>query len=165
MEKMEYNIGNAIRRLTLQQKSSVAFLKGHGELNNMQVFGAAVGIADFYTVDSVIFDQKISRLFDVKVTDSITGDFTIEGIKYDLLIIAKPTLPFSNYEKFLLDQFVMRGGRILWFVDPVMAEMDSLMRYPEMPVLARELNLEDLFFRYGVRMNTDLLQDVNALPN
>ncbi len=164
MEKMEYNIGNAIRRLTLQQKSSVAFLKGHGELNNMQVFGAAVGIADFYTVDSVIFDQKISRLFDVKVTDSTTGDFTIEGIKYDLLIIAKPTIPFSNYEKFMLDQFVMRGGRILWFVDPVMAEMDSLMRYPEMPVLARELNLEDLFFRYGVRMNTDLLQDVNALP-
>ena len=164
MEKLEYNMGNAIRRLTLQQKASVAFLKGHGELNNMQVFGAAVGIADFYTVDSVVFDQKISRLFDVKITDSTTGDFTIEGIKYDLLIIAKPTLPFSNYEKFLLDQFVMRGGRILWLVDPVMAELDSLMRYPEMPALARELNLEDLFFRYGVRMNSDLLQDVNALP-
>ena len=164
MEKLEYNIGNAIRRLTLQQKANVAFLKGHGELDNMHVFGAAVGIADFYAVDSVVFDQKISRLFDVKITDSTTGDFTIEGIKYDLLIIAKPTLPFSNYEKFMLDQFVMRGGRILWFVDPVMAELDSLMRYPEMPALARELNLEDMFFRYGVRLNADLLQDVNALP-
>ena len=164
MEKLEYNVSNAIRRLTLQQKASVAFLKGHGELNNMQLFGAAVGIADFYAVDSVVFDQRISKLFDVKITDSTTGDFTIEGIRYDLLIIAKPTLPFSNYEKFLLDQFVMRGGRILWFVDPVMAELDSLMRYPEMPALARELNLEDLFFRYGVRMNTDLLQDLNALP-
>jgi ABC-2 type transport system permease protein len=164
MEKLEYNLGNAIRRLTLQQKSNVAFLKGHGELDNMHVFGAAVGIADFYSVDSLVLDNKISKLFDIKITDSLTGEFTIGKIKYDLLVIAKPTLPFSDYEKFLLDQFVMRGGRILWFVDPVVAELDSLMQYPEMPVLARELNLEDMFFRYGVRLNTDLLQDINALP-
>ena len=164
IERLEYNMGNAIRRLTFQQKSSVAFLKGHGELDNMHLFGAAVGIADFYSVDSLVMDHKITRLFDVKMRDSVTGDFTIEGIKYDLLVIAKPTLPFDNYEKFLLDQFVMRGGRILWFVDPVVAELDSLMRYPEMPALARDLNLEDLFFRYGVRMNSDLLQDMNALP-
>jgi len=164
MEKMEYNLGNAIRRITMQQKSRVAFLKGHGELDNYQVFGAAVGIADFYAVDSLILDQKVSRLFEVKMTDSITGDFTIGDIKYDLLVVAKPTLPFGNYEKFLLDQYVMRGGRILWYVDPVMADIDSMMRYPEMPALARDLNLEDLFFRYGVRINTDLLQDMQALP-
>lgn len=164
IEKLEYNMGNAIRRLTNQQKASVAFLKGHGELTNMQVFGAAVGIADFYSVDSVVLDNRVSKLFDVKITDSTTGDFTIEGNKYDLLIIAKPTEPFGNYEKFLLDQFVMRGGRILWYIDPVMAEMDSLMRYPEVPCMARELNLEDMFFRYGVRLNTNLLQDLNALP-
>ncbi len=164
IEKLEYNIGNAVRRLTHQQKASVAFLKGHGELTNLQVFSAATGIAGFYDVDSVLLDNKITRLFNVKITDSTTGDFKIEGNKYDLLVIAKPTLPFGNYEKFILDQFVMRGGRILWYIDPVFAEMDSLMRYPEMPCLARELNLEDLFFRYGIRMNTDMLQDLNALP-
>ena len=164
IEKLEYNIGNAVRRLTNQQKASVAFIKGHGELTNMQVYGAAVGIANFYEVDSVILDNKISHIFNVSITDSLTGDFKIEGNKYDLLVVAKPTKPFSNYEKFILDQFVMRGGRILWYVDPVMAEMDSLMKYPEIPCLARDLNLEDLFFRYGVRLNTDLLQDMNALP-
>ncbi|MBP5614423.1 MAG: gliding motility-associated ABC transporter substrate-binding protein GldG [Bacteroidales bacterium] len=164
IEKLEYNMSNAVRRLTQRQKARVAFLKGHGELDNLHVFGAAVGIADFYSVDSVILDNKVTKLFDVKVTDSATGDFTIGDIKYDLLVVAKPTIPFGNYEKFLLDQFVMRGGRILWYVDPVMADLDSLMRYPEMPAMARELNLDDMFFRYGVRMNTDLLQDLNALP-
>lgn len=163
IEKLEYNIGNAIRRLTNQQKASIAFIKGHGELTNAEVFSAAVGIADFYKVDSVIFDNKISKIFNVEIVDSGDVDFKISTNKYDLLIVAKPRFPFSNYEKFLLDQFVMRGGKILWYVDPVFAEMDSLQNYMEVPCLAIDLNLEDLFFRYGVRLNTNLLQDLNAL--
>lgn len=163
IEKLEYNIGNAIRRLSNQQKASIAFIKGHGELTNAEVFSAAVGIADFYKVDSVILDNKISKIFNVEIIDSGDVDFKISTNKYDLLIVAKPRLPFSNYEKFLLDQFVMRGGKMLWYIDPVFAEMDSLQNYMEMPCLAMDLNLEDLFFRYGVRLNTNLLQDLNAL--
>lgn len=163
IEKLEYNIGNSIRRLTNQQKASIAFIKGHGELTNAEVFSAAVGIADFYKVDSVILDNKISKIFNVEIVDSGDVDFKISTNKYDLLIVAKPRFPFSNYEKFLLDQFVMRGGKILWYVDPVFAEMDSLQNYMEVPCLAMDLNLEDLFFRYGVRLNTNLLQDLNAL--
>lgn len=163
IEKLEYNIGNTIRRLTNQQYASVAFLKGHGELTNIQVLKAAVSIAQFYSVDSVILDNKITSIFDVEVEDSITGQYKIKGNKYDLLIIAKPTKPFGNYEKYILDQYVMRGGRLLWYVDPVFAEMDSLQNYSEMPVIAMDLNLEDMFFRYGVRMNTNLLQDFKAL--
>jgi len=162
IEKLEYNITNAIRRITRQQRASVAFLKGHGELYNIDVLKAAISIAQFYVVDSVTLDNKISSIFDVEVTDS-TGNYKIKGNKYDLLIIAKPTKSFGNYEKYLIDQFVMRGGRLLWYVDPVIAEMDSLTNYAEMPSLPRELNLEDMFFRYGVRMNTNLLQDLNAL--
>jgi len=163
IEKLEYNIGNAIRRLSNQQKVSIAFIKGHGELTNAEVFSAAVGIADFYKVDSVILDNKISKIFNVEIVDSGDVDFKISTNKYDLLIVAKPRFPFSNYEKFLLDQFVMRGGKILWYVDPVFAEIDSLQNYMEVPCLAMDLNLEDLFFRYGVRLNTNLLQDLNAL--
>ena len=164
IEKLEYNIGNTIRRLTHQQLASVAFLKGHGELTNAQVLKAAVAIAQFYAVDSVILDKdnRLFGIFDVDI-DSITKDCKIKGNKYDLLIIAKPTKPFGNYEKYILDQFVMRGGRLLWYVDPVLAEMDSLQHYSEMPVLSMDLNLEDMFFRYGVRMNTNLLQDLDAL--
>ncbi|MBR4453588.1 MAG: gliding motility-associated ABC transporter substrate-binding protein GldG [Bacteroidales bacterium] len=163
MEKLEYNMSNTIRRITHQQNAKVAFLKGHGELSNIDVFKAAVAIAQFYEVDSVILDNKISSIFDIEVKDSISGDYRIKGNKYDLLIIAKPTIPFGDYEKYLLDQFVMRGGRLLWYVDPVMAEIDSMYNYPEMPCLPRDLNLDDMFFRYGVRFNTNLLQDLNAL--
>jgi ABC-2 type transport system permease protein len=100
----------------------------------------------------------------LEITDSATAESKIKDNKYDLLIIAKPTEPFGNFDKYLLDQFVMRGGRILWFIDPVFAEMDSLNNYSEIACFARDLNLEDMFFRYGVRMNTNLLQDLNAVP-
>jgi len=163
IEKLEYNFGKAIRRLINQQSASVAFLKGHGELSNVQILKAATAIMQFYSVDTVVLDNKITRIFDVEVIDSVTGEHKIKGNKYDLLIIAKPTQPFDNYEKYLIDQFVMRGGRLLWYVDPVHAEMDSLQHYAEMPILSMDLNLEDLFFRYGVRMNTNLLQDLDAL--
>jgi hypothetical protein len=72
----------------------VAFLKGHGELTNKELFSAAVSIADFYRVDSVVFDNKISKIFDIDLIDSNTIDFEIKGNKYDLLIIAKPTKAF-----------------------------------------------------------------------
>ena len=163
IDKLEYNVTNAIRRITNQQRSSVAFLKGHGELTNIEVLKAAVAIAQFYVVDSVILNKRLSSIFEVELTDSITGDYRIKGNKYDLLIIAKPTKTFDSFEKYLIDQFVMRGGRLLWYVDPVVAEMDSLYNYAEMPALPRNLNLEDMFFRYGIRMNTNLLQDLNAL--
>ena len=164
IEKLEYNISNAIRRMTNQQRRKVGFLKGHGELRNIDVFKAAVAIANFYVVDSVtLSSQNRHDIFDVEITDTVAKDSKITGNKYDLLIIAKPTEPFGNYEKYLLDQFVMRGGRLLWFIDPVMAEMDSLYNHKEMACFTRDLNLEDMFFRYGVRFNTNLLQDLNAL--
>ena len=164
IEKLEYNVGNTIRRLTNQQSASVAFLKGHGELTNWQIFKAIIAITPFCSVDTVDFNNNMSSIFEVEITDSATMQYQIKSNKYDLLIIAKPTKPFGNYEKFLLDQFVMRGGRLLWYIDPVFAEMDSLQHYAEMPVLSMDLNLEDMFFRYGVRLNTNLLQDLNALP-
>ena len=170
IEKLEYNIGNSIRRVTNQQSRKVGFLKGHGELGNIEVFKAVMAISSFYVVEpNVVLNNKISNIFNVEVsadtisTDSISNGFKIIDNKYDLLIIAKPTESFGNYEKYLLDQFVMRGGRLLWYIDPVVAEMDSLFNYKEMPCFTRDLNLEDMFFRYGVRMNTNLLQDLNAV--
>ena len=163
IEKLEYNIGNTIRRMTNQQHAKVGFLKGHGELTNIETLRAAFAIANFYVVDSVMLNNKISNIFDLEITDTAKNIFKVKDNKYDLLIIAKPTEPFGNYEKYLLDQFVMRGGRLLWFIDPVFAEMDSLNTHSEIACFARDLNLEDMFFRYGIRMNTNLLQDLNAV--
>ena len=84
--------------------------------------------------------------------------------KYRAIIIAKPQQPFAERDKFLIDQFVMRGGKVLWLVDPVFASMDSLQKYNTTMGIPNDVNLEDLLFNYGVRLNSRLVQDLNALP-
>jgi len=84
--------------------------------------------------------------------------------RFDALIIAKPQKPFSNLDKYLLDQFIMGGGKVLWLLDAVHAEMDSLSKSPQFisfPIIDR-LKLDDMLFRYGVRINTNLVQDMVA---
>src|SRR5690606_1014009 len=81
----------------------------------------------------------------------------------DLLLVVKPTAPFTNRQKLKLDQYVMHGGRLIWMVDVLYAEMDSLMRkQSDFIAFDRGLNIDDLLFRYGVRINRDLLQDLQC---
>ena len=82
--------------------------------------------------------------------------------KFDLIVIAKPTEKFTEKEKFTLDQYVMNGGKALWLVDNVQAELDSLMKTGEALAYPRNLGLTDLFFNYGVRINSDLISDLNS---
>ena len=88
------------------------------------------------------------------------------NIKFDALVIAKPTEPFDEKDKFLLDQYIMHGGKVLWLVEPVFATMDSLTNQESTIGVDQDLNLEDMLFKYGVRLNHDLLLDMNcaALP-
>jgi len=84
IEKLEYNVGNAIRRITKQQRANVAFLKGHGELTNWQVFRALTAIGQFYSVDTVLLDSKNTdnstfSIFEVDITDSVSGEYKIKG--------------------------------------------------------------------------------------
>jgi ABC-2 type transport system permease protein len=84
--------------------------------------------------------------------------------KYKAIIIAKPLLPFDEKDKFLIDQFIMRGGKVLWLLDPVFASQDSLGKYNSTMGIPLDLNLEDMLFAYGVRLNTNLVLDIQALP-
>ena len=88
------------------------------------------------------------------------------NIKFDALVIAKPTEPFDERDKFLLDQYIMHGGKVLWLVEPVYATMDSLTSQESTVGVDQDLNLDDMLFRYGVRLNRNLLLDMNcaALP-
>ena len=88
------------------------------------------------------------------------------NIKYDALVIAKPTQPFDEKEKFLIDQYIMHGGKVLWLVEPVFATMDSLTSQESTVGVEQDLNLDDMLFKYGVRLNRNLLLDMNcaALP-
>lgn len=157
---LEYEWVNAINKASTNNKPLVGFVTGHGELNNIYLQDFQDGLRDNYTVKEIDF-----REFDV---DSLTGEPSVAG-KYhmlqlfDALVIAKPQSTFTDLDKLFLDQYLMRGGKLLWMVDAVHAEMDSLSNQGEMITYPkRELNLDDFLFKYGVRINTNLVKDINC---
>ena len=119
------------------------------------------GLSEFYNIDHVALENKINSLTIRLKTDS-AHDKLIN--KYRAIVIAKPTKPFNEKDKFLIDQFIMRGGSVLWLLDPVFASMDSLEKLGSTMGITQDLNLEDMLFAYGVRPNTNLLLDLQALP-
>ena len=161
IEKLEFTLANAIRRATLAEKPRIAFLEGHGELEAKYVGDIARELSQYYAVDRFNLREFVS--------DSTTNQLSLVAQQrrlnvYDALIIAKPTQPFSDLDKYLIDQFIMGGGKTLWFIDPVFAEMDSLSYRPQFLAYPypNNLNLTDFLFRYGVRVNTNLVQDMVA---
>jgi ABC-2 type transport system permease protein len=161
IQALEYNLASAIQKLTTTIKPRIAFIEGHDELTDMETIDLHNSLSEFYNVDRVVMNEKITSLALRLKVDS-ARDQLIN--KYRAIIIAKPLKPFSEKDKFLIDQFVMRGGKVLWLIDPVFASMDSLEKYNSTMGIANDINLEDLLFNYGVRMNTNLVMDMTALP-
>ena len=147
VEGLEYEFSSVIRRLSQPIAQSVAFLRGQGELNTLHITDAARALSEFYKVDTVTIDGRLKALDE-----------------YDALIIAKPVEPFSEKDKFVIDQFIMRGGKVLWFIDKMVADMDSLATTSTAISLPWNLNIDDQLFRYGVRINDDLLMDMQSAP-
>ena len=149
IEGLEYEFARAIYILKGgASRKNIGFTVGHGEIS-----GPAVSD----------FGMDLSRLYNVKGQD-ITSDLKSIPMETELLVVAKPTLPFTEGEKFVLDQFVMRGGRILWLIDNVNASMDSLARSQVGATMGvpMQLNLDDLLFKYGVRLNYEVVLDAQA---
>ncbi len=145
---LEYKLASAIRRLTTEEKERIAFLEGHGELSPRHVASITESLETYYEVKRVE-----------------TGNSFENICHFRTLISAKPRKAFSEQEKFLLDQFLMQGGSMLWLVDPVYAEMDSLAGSSETIGIAWDINMNDFFFKYGVRLNPVLIKDLNAAPH
>ncbi|MEI6899435.1 MAG: gliding motility-associated ABC transporter substrate-binding protein GldG [Bacteroidota bacterium] len=161
IQSLEYNLASAIQKLSQSVKPRIAFLQGEGELNKMETVDILNGLSEFYNIDHVALENKINSLTIRLKTDS-AHDKLIN--KYRAIVIAKPTKPFNEKDKFLIDQFIMRGGSVLWLLDPVFASMDSLEKFGSTMGITQDLNLEDMLFAYGVRPNTNLLLDLQALP-
>ncbi|HNX65860.1 MAG TPA: gliding motility-associated ABC transporter substrate-binding protein GldG [Bacteroidales bacterium] len=144
-EGLEYEIVQAIATATYDSVRKVAFIEGHGELDELQVADATMELAKYFTVDR----------------GSING---APGIldSYSAVIIAKPEKEFNEKDKFVLDQYLMNGGRILWLAEEVRVNSDSLVNGGTV-AFYQPLNFEDQLFRYGVRINPVLLQDQNSL--
>ncbi len=150
IQNLEYAFADAFHKISSERKQTIAILKGNGELDDIYVASFLRKLSEYYrlapfTLDSVKNNPQ-------KTLASLQ--------KYDLSIIAKPTERFSEDEKFTLDQYIMNGGKSLWLVDNIVAEMDSLMNTGETLAYNRDLNITDLLFSYGVRLNYDLIKDM-----
>ncbi|GAP45140.1 gliding-associated putative ABC transporter substrate-binding component GldG [Lentimicrobium saccharophilum] len=161
IQALEYNISNAIRKLSNTGKPKIAFTQGHGELKGAEIADISRALSDYYIVESVNINGRVNALTERKENED--GTYTVLN-KYKAIIIAKPDSVFSEKDKFIIDQYIMKGGKVLWLIDPVFASMDSIQSADRTMGITRDINLNDMLFRYGVRLNSNLLMDLNALP-
>ncbi|MDB4533729.1 gliding motility-associated ABC transporter substrate-binding protein GldG [Vicingaceae bacterium] len=162
IESLEYEIANAINSLTAEDVQRIAFIEGHGELDKLETASLAESLAEFYSVDRIELNGQLNSLTERVMIDS-TKAYKVR-VKYKSIIIARPLNKFSEKDKFIIDQYVMYGGRVVWLVDPVFASMDSLMKSNVTMAIPLDLNLDDQLFTYGVRINTNIVQDVQCAP-
>ncbi|WP_310595119.1 gliding motility-associated ABC transporter substrate-binding protein GldG [Flavobacterium sp.] len=155
VQHLEYSIADALHKITQNKQKKIAIIKGNGELHEAYIAKFLLQTKESYHIGPFTLDS---------VAQHPTN--TLEALKkYDLAIIAKPTEAFSEGEKQVLDQYIVNGGKTIWLVDQVVAEMDSLYS-PTGSALAfpRDLNLNDFFFKYGVRIYPDLVKDEQGSP-
>jgi len=145
IENLEFEITDGIRRLINSQVSKIAFIEGHGELNEAQTYDISKVLSRYFQIDR----------------GTLATDATILA-EYKAIIIAKPTQPFSESDKYIIDQYIMNGGKVLWLMDGVRVSMENLSTTGISPAIALDLNLDDLLFKYGIRIQPVLLQDVQC---
>lgn len=162
IQSLEYNISNVIRKLTVKRKSKIAMIQGHGELEGIDIADITEALKEYYEVVPLKIDAQVSTSLTERKPDPNDSLKQVIRNKFKAIIIAQPETAFGEKDKFIIDQFVMRGGKVLWVIDPVFAKMDSLQNSNTVGFGMR-LNLKDQLFKYGVRLNTDLIQDLNAL--
>jgi ABC-2 type transport system permease protein len=164
MQHLEFQLLDAIKKVTRFMKPNIAFIEGHGELSEADVYDITQTLSQNYNVGRLEIDGKVDAL--MHRTEPDANGHVKAFPSFDAIIIAKPTEPFDEKDKFLIDQYIMHGGKVLWLVEPVYATMDSLTSQESTIGVEQDLNLDDMLFRYGVRLNRNLLLDMNcaALP-
>ena len=150
IQNLEYAFANAIHKITSEKSKKIAIIKGNGELNDIYIADFLRKLNEYYFLAPFTLDSV------AKQPQKTFNDIS----KFDLAIIAKPIEKFTEEEKFTIDQFIMNGGKTLWMIDNAVAELDSLMKTGEALAYPRDLGLTDMFFNYGIRINTDLITDL-----
>ncbi|MCX7728935.1 MAG: gliding motility-associated ABC transporter substrate-binding protein GldG [Bacteroidia bacterium] len=149
ISEIEYNICNAINKLKRKKRPEISFVEGHHELDTLRLYDYIRALSEEYNVSRIKINHKL---------------YALKGL--DAIVIAKPDTFIDEKDKFIIDQFIMKGGKVLWLIDPVQLNMDSFRLKGYSLALNNETNLEDMLFRYGVRLNPDLIQDLQcaAIP-
>ncbi len=148
IQTLEYEFIRAIHSLTLEAVPAIAFIEGHGELDSLQTHSLMDELKNFFQVDRGQINGNVEAL-----------------LNYEALVIARPLRPFSDADKYAIDQYIMQGGKVLFFLDPVNPSADSLSGGTTV-ALANPVGLEDLLFKYGIRINYNLVADMqcNLVP-
>jgi len=162
IQELEYNLVSAIRNITTTFAPKVAFLEGHGELDRMATSYMEWQLKRYYSVERVAINSKINSLRNIYVKDSAEATVGTYGNKYDVLIVAQPVQPFSDMDIYVIDQFIMNGGKVLWLIDATTASVDSMQKRMEFFATENYLRLNSLFFKYGIRLNANLIQDLKC---
>lgn len=151
VQNLEYAFSDALYKLKIKEKKRIAVIKGNGQLEDMRLADFLTTVRDYYNIGAITLDSVAGN--PQKVLDQLNT--------YDLAIIAKPTQAFTDVEKYVLDQFIVHGGKSLWLLDPVAIEMDSLLANQGRSLaFPRDLNLKDFFFKFGLRLNSNLVSDL-----
>jgi len=155
IQNLEYAFADGFSKLVHPKRRKVAVLRGNGQLENKNIADFVKTLRDYYFIAPFTLDSVASN-----------PQGTLDKLKaYDLIISAKPTQGFSEQEKLVLDQYTMNGGKSLWLIDNVAVDKDSLYNAAGKSfATARDLNLTDFFFKYGVRINPVLINDLYSAP-
>jgi len=144
--ELERDFVHAIWMLTSRNLQKVAFLEGHKELGEYETYDIMTSLSKYYQIDRVSMNQALNALDE-----------------YAVVVIAKPQAYFTERDKFIIDQYIMQGGKIIWLVEWMKISMDSLSSKPFEMAMINDINLDDQLFKYGVRINPDLVQDLRCL--
>lgn len=156
-EKLEYLFADKIQQITSKNRKKVGLIVHHDELPENKIDGFGRALADKYDV-GVYLNPIINKSMTLQASD-------LDSLrKFDALVIAKPTLPFTEMDKLVLDQYIMHGGKTLWAVETVDAEMDSIFRSGKIVAFPRDLQLNDFLFNYGIRIHPMIIKDLNGSP-
>jgi len=145
IENLEFELTDGIRRAMKTEVSKIAFIEGHGELNEAETYSISKSLSRYFQIDRGIKGNDASILS-----------------PYKAIIIARPTTPLSEKDKFIIDQYIMQGGNVLWLIDGVRIARENLSKNGLSPAMELDVNLSDQLFKYGVRINANILQDVQC---
>ena len=159
IENLEFAFAEALHLLQQTETPRVAILEGHGEPDEAHTYDLMSALSRYYQVDrgSIVGNTE----YGIQNTDLISSHILDE---YKAIIIANPQKALSEQERFIIDQYIMRGGTVLWAVNGVRFSEQVLQQEGFTPILALDLGITDMLFRYGVRVNPALVQDIQCLP-
>lgn len=152
IEQMEFAFMEALSLLLQTETPRIAIIEGHGEPDETHTYDLMTALSRYFQVDRGQI-SGIDSIVDVHILDD-----------YRAILILAPQTPFSDQERFIIDQYLMRGGSILWAIDGIRLSEEVLQQEGFTPIIPLDLGLSEMFFRYGIRINPALVQDIQCLP-